>query len=584
MVSPLCEVKDGAGAYVSTTNGVNVTPGNTVTIHLIDSSASSWSISCIYTDDQSVAATVNSGLTVNSVARTATFTAPAAGRAYIFRSTVNGGVGSDGRVLSSYSATFGIYTLTSGLRVIAVNETTEGNESFGWTSVLNSIIRSGLGGVVLDTDNSTLAQSALEAETTDATPTTVSGSTVALATDTTTTVDVEARCIQAGASKTKVFNIRRHFLNDGGSITASTQETVSGPDEVGGTLAADVNIEYTGTNARVEVTGVAATDLRWRVDIQSVQLAADAVAPNLASISPSSGSIGGGTAVTLTGTGFTGATGATVGGVSLTSFTVVNDTTITGTTGAHAAGAVDVVVTGPGGTDTLVGGYTYSAAWTPASLGADLVAWYRADLGVTGSAPVTAWADQSGNGHNLAAGGNPSLNATDADFNNQASITLDGVGDYFQSGAFGATENVPFTVVMIFKQTGGTYLFDGIAAGFRAGIFNNAGDLSAFHQASATYMASGVAPSGAKQFMLAEFAADTVNSSMAVGQLTPQATYSTGDGSSGLTGVTVGDYYGAAAPMSGDVAEVIVIGKLLSGGEKTSLAGYVNSRYSMAIA
>lgn len=51
-----------------------------------------------------------------------------------------------------------------------------------------------------------------------------------------------------------------------------------------------------------------------------------------------------------------------------------------------------------------------SSETTPITIfGAKLVSWYRADLGVTGSAPVTAWADQSGNGHNLTASGTPAL-------------------------------------------------------------------------------------------------------------------------------------------------------------------------------
>jgi hypothetical protein len=143
MPSPLCEVKEGAGAYGPTTNGVNVTPGSTVTVHLIDTSADSWSIECAYTDDTSVAATVTSALSVNSTLRTATFTAPAAGKTYIFRSRVNNGVGVDGRVKTSYTTTFGVYTLTAGgKRVIAANETSEGG-AFGWTAPVNDLIRSG---------------------------------------------------------------------------------------------------------------------------------------------------------------------------------------------------------------------------------------------------------------------------------------------------------------------------------------------------------------------------------------------------------------------------------------------------------
>lgn len=83
-----------------------------------------------------------------------------------------------------------------------------------------------------------------------------------------------------------------------------------------------------------------------------------AVVPVVTSISPTSGSTLGGTPVTITGTGFTGATSASVGAL-LTSFVVVNDTTITGVTAVHTAGIVDVVVTAPGGVGTGVGLYTF---------------------------------------------------------------------------------------------------------------------------------------------------------------------------------------------------------------------------------
>ncbi|WP_255447575.1 IPT/TIG domain-containing protein [Schumannella sp. 10F1B-5-1] len=81
--------------------------------------------------------------------------------------------------------------------------------------------------------------------------------------------------------------------------------------------------------------------------------------PTIGGISPVSGPTTGGTAVTITGTGFTGATGVTLGGTAATGVTVVNDTTITATTPAHAAGAVDVVVTAPGGTATLTNGFSF---------------------------------------------------------------------------------------------------------------------------------------------------------------------------------------------------------------------------------
>ena len=93
----------------------------------------------------------------------------------------------------------------------------------------------------------------------------------------------------------------------------------------------------------------------------NIKLATATPVPTVTAISPTSGSTAGGTSVTITGTGFTGATGVTIGGTAATSVTVVSATSITCTTPAHAAGAVSVVVTTPGGANTENTLYTYVA-------------------------------------------------------------------------------------------------------------------------------------------------------------------------------------------------------------------------------
>jgi hypothetical protein len=77
------------------------------------------------------------------------------------------------------------------------------------------------------------------------------------------------------------------------------------------------------------------------------------------SLAPNTGPIAGGTPVTITGTGFTGATAVTFGGIAATNIVDVSDTSITANTPAHAAGAADVVVTAPTGAGTLAAGFTY---------------------------------------------------------------------------------------------------------------------------------------------------------------------------------------------------------------------------------
>lgn len=53
MTSPLCQVKEGAGAWQATSGGVNVAAGAAVTIDLIDKTVRSWQLSCISADDDS---------------------------------------------------------------------------------------------------------------------------------------------------------------------------------------------------------------------------------------------------------------------------------------------------------------------------------------------------------------------------------------------------------------------------------------------------------------------------------------------------------------------------------------------------
>ena len=91
-----------------------------------------------------------------------------------------------------------------------------------------------------------------------------------------------------------------------------------------------------------------------------------APAPTVTSISPAFGPTTGGTAVTITGTGFVTSATVTIGGNASTGVSVVNATSITATTPAGTAGARDVVVTNPDAqSGTLPGGFTYEAVPAP---------------------------------------------------------------------------------------------------------------------------------------------------------------------------------------------------------------------------
>jgi flagellin-like protein len=190
------------------------------------------------------------------------------------------------------------------------------------------------------------------------------------------------------------------ITNAGGATTASgaytyiAAPTVSSVSPNAGPLSGGSTVTITGnnlagatavkfgsavatilTNTAVSITVTPPTGTVGTVDITvttsggtSATSSADqytySALPTVSSVLPASGSLGGGTLVTITGTGFIGANAVTFGGTAATGITVVGSTTITATTPAHAAGAVNVAVTTPGGTGTGANVYTYVAAPT----------------------------------------------------------------------------------------------------------------------------------------------------------------------------------------------------------------------------
>ena len=89
-------------------------------------------------------------------------------------------------------------------------------------------------------------------------------------------------------------------------------------------------------------------------------------APTITSISPTSGPTAGGTTVTITGSGFTGATAVTFGSIAATSFSVVSDTQVSAIS-PPGTGIVDITVTTPNGTSatSTADQFTYAVPSAP---------------------------------------------------------------------------------------------------------------------------------------------------------------------------------------------------------------------------
>ncbi len=88
-------------------------------------------------------------------------------------------------------------------------------------------------------------------------------------------------------------------------------------------------------------------------------------------ISPSFGSVAGGSSVVITGTNLAGATAVTFGSIGATSFVINSATQITAVSPAGTAGVVDIRVTAPGGTSAIVAAdqFTYYPIPTVSNIG-----------------------------------------------------------------------------------------------------------------------------------------------------------------------------------------------------------------------
>jgi hypothetical protein len=110
------------------------------------------------------------------------------------------------------------------------------------------------------------------------------------------------------------------------------------------TIAANQASSGTGTGNNTAILAAIAGVQSTVNNIQADVAVNPDLIPVVTGISPNSGSIAGGTVVTITGSNLTGSTGATFGGVAGTNYSVTNDTTAVVTSPANTSGAGDVIV------------------------------------------------------------------------------------------------------------------------------------------------------------------------------------------------------------------------------------------------
>jgi hypothetical protein len=155
MPSPICLVNNE-----STTNGVDLNAADYITISLANKTGvNSWKLTCIGASEGVNPVSITEDLTYRKYSNTYTMFMPRSPSALIFQSTINNGIDNSGNFQNTYTTTFGAFIKNEdGYRLIAVNQTFEGDSEFGWIKDINSIIAVGInktGDLDLDSLNTT---------------------------------------------------------------------------------------------------------------------------------------------------------------------------------------------------------------------------------------------------------------------------------------------------------------------------------------------------------------------------------------------------------------------------------------------
>lgn len=281
--------------------------------------------------------------------------------------------------------------------------------------------------------------------------------------------------------------------------------------------------------------------------------------PVVTTSAPEVGFAAGGQAITITGVNFTGATAVAVGGASATSVVAASDTSITCVTPSGTAGLANIVVTGPGGagTGTSIYGYYPDGAHT----------WYRGDMGVTSSGGrVSAWADQTGNGHTAL--NNTGLNqpfTSPATYNGRDAIHSDGTNRYLASASFAALAQ-PSTIFVVgrtFDQTIVSFFFDGSPSNRHVMYFPASGQVSVF---------AGTSLSGTSSVIQALTVAEcTFNGGSSEYRQNGTVLVSGNAGAGTVDTWQLFTAYSGGLPLNGDICEFLVYNSNLSAPNRVAI-------------
>ncbi len=387
--------------------------------------------------------------------------------------------------------------------------------------------------------------------------------------------------------------------NSGGTITGCSAASlpaglsINTTCQISGTPSAAAAMDaysVTATNALGSSTAV--------VSIRVIE-----PAPVYSQISPQSATAAGGATVAVSGTGFQSGAVVTLGTTACTTTSFVNSTSLNCVVPANATiGTVNVTVTNPD-SQSVVGTAAFSYVGTPGI-------WFKANLGVTQVGGfVSDWIDESGNALHASqsvGAAQPAYVSSVAGFASRPVIRFSGA-QYLNLAALSALDGIPGSSVFVVANTTdhtvsqsmlafmnglGTdlRLYFGIADTMGASIGTTTGDLSVggtVYDSDSYLRITGGSISDNTAFSSVgrlDYSAGSgtlrvnrVSVSTGAAFQTPSTTIPMTDS----TAAYIGTLDGATKFFQGDLAEVIVYPRKLTGTEAQAVEAYLKSKFGL---
>lgn len=214
------------------------------------------------------------------------------------------------------------------------------------------------------------------------------------------------------------------------------------------------------------------------------------------------------------------------------------------------------------------------SSWTPKDFGSDLWGWWRADLGITNDSGVKTWLDQSINGYNLtqSSATNRPTYVTSATANGKPCVRcVQASTQYMKTSALTLNQPLEITMSVNWTATGSAaYLYSGVGA--IVCTYENGPNTAMFAGADVNVVAKTESQGSWKQLGFYYGGSTCAHYVNTVQKGTPAD-----PGANNPGGFAIGSGSTGSLPATADFAEIVIVSRELTSGERTTLYNYMKT-------